>query len=132
MSESKNLIEVKGLKKYFDINIGGFKTKPLKAVDDVSFNIKKGETLGLVGESGCGKSLTAMSILNLLPKTASITSGHIYFDNYKDEGDGYYTAIVNMSIVEKWKGTITSVRIDPANSLGTYYIDEIMIMEVNE
>ena len=59
-------------------------------------------------------------------------SGHAYFNTYKDEGDGYYTAVVNMSVVEKWQGTITTVRIDPANSLGTYYIDEVMIMEVNE
>jgi len=59
-------------------------------------------------------------------------SGHVYFGDYKEEGDGYYTAVVNMGIVEKWKGTITSVRIDPANSLGTYYIDEVMIMEINE
>ena len=46
------LLEVKGLKEYFDINMGFFRTKPLKAVDDVSFTINKGETLGLVGESG--------------------------------------------------------------------------------
>ena len=59
-------------------------------------------------------------------------SGHVYFGDYKDEGDGYYTAVVNMGICEKWKGTITSVRIDPANAVGTYYIDEIMIMEVDE
>ena len=59
-------------------------------------------------------------------------SGHTYFNSYKDEGDGYYTAVVNMGLSEKWKGTITTIRIDPANSLGTYYIDEIMIMEVEE
>ena len=41
------LLEVKGLKEYFDINMGFFRTKPLKAVDDVSFTINKGETLGL-------------------------------------------------------------------------------------
>ena len=46
------LLEVKNLKKYFDISTGAFTSKPLKAVDDVSFYIKKGETLGLVGESG--------------------------------------------------------------------------------
>ena len=52
MSDIKNLVEVKHLKEYFPINTGMFKTKPLKAVDDVSFAIRKGETLGLVGESG--------------------------------------------------------------------------------
>lgn len=76
MSENKNLIEVKGLKKYFDISVGAFKTKPLKAVDDVSFNIKKGETLGLVGESGCGKTTVGRTLLHLYKPTA----GQIIFD----------------------------------------------------
>ncbi len=76
MSENINLIEVKGLKKYFDISVGAFKTKPLKAVDDVSFNIKKGETLGLVGESGCGKTTVGRTLLHLYKPTA----GKIIFD----------------------------------------------------
>ena len=70
MSENNTLIEVKGLKKYFDINVGAFKTKPLKAVDDVSLAIKKGETLGLVGESGCGKTTLGRTILHLYNPTA--------------------------------------------------------------
>jgi len=64
------LIEVKGLKQYFDINMGFFRSKPLKAVDDVSFAIKKGETLGLVGESGCGKTTVGRTILHLYKPTA--------------------------------------------------------------
>jgi oligopeptide transport system ATP-binding protein len=70
MTDNNTLIEVKGLKKYFDINVGSFKTKPLKAVDDVSFAIKKGETLGLVGESGCGKTTVGRTILHLYKPTA--------------------------------------------------------------
>ena len=72
MSENnnQNLLEVNGLKKYFNINVGMFKSKPLKAVDDVSFSIKKGETLGLVGESGCGKTTVGRTILNLYKPTA--------------------------------------------------------------
>ena len=69
-SNSKYLIEVKGLKKYFDINTGLFQTKKLKAVDNVSFSVKKGETLGLVGESGCGKTTVGRTILNLYKPTA--------------------------------------------------------------
>ena len=65
MSENRTLLEVKGLKQYFDINMGFFRTKPLKAVDDVSFSIRRGETLGLVGESGCGKTTVGRSILHL-------------------------------------------------------------------
>ena len=53
---SEILVEVKNLKQYFPVRTGLLSSKPLKAVDDVSFTIGRGETLGLVGESGCGKS----------------------------------------------------------------------------
>ena len=66
---SEYLIEVEHLKQYFPIRTGFFKTTPLKAVDDVSFNIKPGETLGLVGESGCGKTTVGRSILRLYEPT---------------------------------------------------------------
>ena len=70
------LLEVKNLKMYFDITTGFFKTTPLKAVDNVSFKIKRGETLGVVGESGCGKTTLGRSIMNLY----NPTSGDIIFD----------------------------------------------------
>ncbi len=70
------LVEVKHLKQYFDISVGMFATKPLKAVDDVSFTIKKGETLGLVGESGCGKTTVGRTILHLYKPT----SGEVWYD----------------------------------------------------
>lgn len=64
MSEEKNLLEVSHLKQYFPVH-QGFKTIPLKAVDDISFAIKPGETLGLVGESGCGKTTVGRTLLRL-------------------------------------------------------------------
>ncbi len=67
---SEYLIEVEDLKQYFPIKTGFFKTTPLKAVDGVTFNIKEGETLGLVGESGCGKTTVGRSILRLYEPTA--------------------------------------------------------------
>ena len=76
MSEEKTLVEVKHLKEYFNINTGVFTSKPLKAVDDVSFAIKKGETLGLVGESGCGKTTVGRTLLHLYKPT----DGEIWFD----------------------------------------------------
>ena len=76
MSEKfDNLVEVSHLKEYFSINVGMFTTKPLKAVDDVSFSIKQGETLGLVGESGCGKTTVGRTLLHLYKPT----SGEIRF-----------------------------------------------------
>ena len=62
---AEHLLEVEHLKQYFPIRDGFFSTKPLKAVDDVSFTIDPGETLGLVGESGYGKTTVGRSILRL-------------------------------------------------------------------
>ena len=64
------IIEVRNLKEYFNINMGLLRTKPLKAVDNVSFSIHPGETLGLVGESGCGKTTVGRTILHLYKPTA--------------------------------------------------------------
>ena len=76
MIKDNNLLEVKNLKQYFYIPIGFFGSVALKAVDDVSFDIKEGETLGLVGESGCGKTTVGRSLLHLYKPTA----GEIIFD----------------------------------------------------
>jgi len=73
------LLEVKNLKTYFYTYRG-----VVKAVDDVSFELEKGEVLGLVGESGCGKSTTAYSIIKLVPPPGKIVDGHILLSN----GDG--------------------------------------------
>lgn len=72
MNERKTLIEVRNLKKHFNVGRG----LNLKAVDGISFSIKEGETLGLVGESGCGKSTAGRTIVGLY----DITDGEIIFD----------------------------------------------------
>ena len=69
IDEKDVLLEVKNLKQYFSITTGFGKSTPLKAVDDVTFNIYRGETLGLVGESGCGKTTTGRTIMQLYKKT---------------------------------------------------------------
>lgn len=74
---SDKLLEVKNLKTYFKTEKG-----ILKAVDDVSFNVRKGETLCIVGESGCGKSITSLSIMRLVEKDNSINAGgEIFFED---------------------------------------------------
>ena len=76
-NKSEDILVVKNLKKYFPIKAGlGEKKMTVKAVDDVSFSIKKGTTMGLVGESGCGKSTTGRTILRLYDKT----DGTVLFD----------------------------------------------------
>ena len=81
MNENKNLLEVKDLKQHFSIPSGFMKNLTLKAVDGVSFEIKEGETLGLVGESGCGKTTVGRTILQLYKPT----SGEVWFDGKKIE-----------------------------------------------
>lgn len=82
MSEEKNLLEVSHLKQYFPVR-QGFKTIQLKAVDDISFTIKPGETLGLVGESGCGKTTVGRTLLRLYQPTAGriVFDGNVLFDS---------------------------------------------------
>jgi peptide/nickel transport system ATP-binding protein/oligopeptide transport system ATP-binding protein len=72
----KELLKVKNLKTYFFTHEG-----TVKAVDEVSFSVNQGKTLGLVGESGCGKSVTALSIMRLIPNPpGKIVSGEIWFE----------------------------------------------------
>src|SRR5438093_1855856 len=69
------LIRVEDLRTYFHSSRG-----TVRAVDGVSFSLEKGNTLAIVGESGCGKSMTALSILQLVPEPAGyIERGHIFF-----------------------------------------------------
>ena len=104
MSEKKTLIEVKDLKEYFNINTGMFRSKPLKAVDGVSFSIKKGETLGLVGESGCGKTTVGRTLLHLYKPTG----GEIWFNGKQ---------IKSRSDIKEFRKKATMVFQDPYSSL---------------
>lgn len=73
---AKDLVEFKNLKTYFYTEDG-----IVKAVNDVSFKIREGETVGIVGESGCGKSVTSMSLMRLVPSPpGKIVSGDILFE----------------------------------------------------
>ncbi|MFW9927197.1 MAG: ABC transporter ATP-binding protein [Candidatus Thorarchaeota archaeon] len=84
MSSKETLIEINGLKKYFQLTGGVFRKVLgyVKAVDGITFDIYKGETLGLVGESGCGKTTCGRTLMRLIPKT----EGEIIFEG-KDVSD---------------------------------------------
>ena len=99
-----NLVDIKHLKEYFSVNVGFFKSRPLKAVDDVSFSIKRGETLGLVGESGCGKTTVGRTILNLYKPTA----GEIWYDG---------KLIKTKEDIKEFRKKATMVFQDPYSSL---------------
>ncbi|MBR3385612.1 MAG: ABC transporter ATP-binding protein, partial [Atopobiaceae bacterium] len=98
------LVDIRHLKEYFPINTGWFKTTPLKAVDDVSFQIKRGETLGLVGESGCGKTTVGRTILHLYEPT----DGEVIYDG---------RPIKSKADIEWFRTKSTMVFQDPYSSL---------------
>ena len=104
MPENRPLIEVKDLKEYFMINTGLLRSKPLKAVDGVSFSIQKGETLGLVGESGCGKTTVGRTILHLYKPTG----GEIWYDGKQ---------IRTKADIREFRKKATMVFQDPYSSL---------------
>lgn len=102
------LLEGKNLKKYFPVKKGIFAKVSgwIKAVDDISFEVRKGETFGLVGESGCGKSTTAKMILSI----ESPTSGSIWFE-------GKNIAQYSKSERQVYRESIQAVFQDPTGSL---------------
>jgi oligopeptide transport system ATP-binding protein len=78
MAEREKLLEIKNLKQYFNVGKGN----EVKAVDNVSFDIYKGEVMGLVGESGCGKSTTGRTIIRLY----NATGGEVIYDGVNVHG----------------------------------------------
>jgi oligopeptide/dipeptide ABC transporter ATP-binding protein len=116
------LLELKGLRTYFFVRQG-----VVKAVDNVTWHINKGETLGIVGESGCGKSVTALSIMRLISSPGRIVGGEILF-NKKD--------ILNMPIrlMQKVRGNEISMifqepmtSLNPVFTIGRQISEAIMI-----
>ena len=116
-----NILEVKNLNLGFETE-RGFK----QALYDVSFSLEKGKMHALVGESGCGKTMSAMSILRLLPKTAKIKSGEIIFNNQD-------LLKLPASEMEKVRGSkIALIPQDPMTSLNPLYTIGNQLLEVIE
>lgn len=123
---ANNLVEFKGLKTYFYTEEG-----IVKAVDGVSFNIRPGETVGVVGESGCGKSVTAMSLMRLIPNPpGKITGGEILFkgQNVLDLSDEDMRKIRGNAISVIFQEPMTSL--NPVFTIG-YQIGEVLELHQN-
>ena len=97
MTQPEVLLEVHNLKKYFPVRGGILQTvrAQVRAVDDISFHIMKGETLGVVGESGCGKTTVGRTILRLTPPTAGkvVFRGRNLFEFGDHAGIGEVTTV---------------------------------------
>ena len=125
MVETDTLVEVKNLKTYFYLDEG-----VLKAVDDVSFDIGKKQILGLIGESGCGKSVTAQSVIRIVPKPGKIAGGNI---NFNRDGEIIDVAAldVNGSAIRSIRGReISMIFQEPMTSLSPVHTIGNQIMEV--
>lgn len=114
------LLQVEKLKKYFPINGGifGKKIGEVKAVDEISFTVKKGETLGLVGESGCGKSTTGRMLMRLIEPT----DGKVIFD-------GKEVTSLSNSEMRKTRRELQMVFQDPFASLNPRHTVEKILEE---
>jgi oligopeptide transport system ATP-binding protein len=117
---SEPLLQVKGLKKYFPITGGVFgkKISEVKAVDDVTFTVYKGETLGIVGESGCGKSTTGRMLLRLIEPT----EGSIVFE-------GKEVTKLSKSELRKMRRDMQMIFQDPFASLNPRHTVEKILEE---
>jgi len=115
------ILEVKNLNLGFETE-AGFK----QALYDVSFSLEKGKIHALVGESGCGKTISAMSILRLLPKTAKIKSGEIFFDG-RD-----LLKLSNFDLENIRGSKIALIPQDPMTSLNPLFTIENQLLEVIE
>ncbi|MBX3010051.1 MAG: ABC transporter ATP-binding protein [Caldilineaceae bacterium] len=129
----ENVLEVTGLKTYFKFDEG-----LVRAVDGVDFHIKAQQTLGIVGESGCGKSVTAQSIMRLLPRSAAIVDGSIRFQ-YPTGANR--TEIVDLAQIDEESQTMLDIRggkiamifqepmtaLSPVHTIGEQLIEAILL-----
>jgi len=121
-SPDGNLLEVKNLRTYFETEDG-----IVKAVDDISFQLKRGETLGIVGESGSGKSVTNLSIIRLVPSPpGKIVSGQVFFN-------GSDLLALSNEAIRKIRGRrIAMIFQDPMTSLNPFMKISKQLMEMTE
>jgi len=120
-----SLLEVNGLKMYFE-TVNGY----VRAVDDVTFAVMKGHAIGIAGESGCGKTSVAMSILRLLPSNAKVMKGRILLENndiLAMEKEKFRKQIRWRKISMVFQGAMNALH--PFKTIGNQIIEPIMIHE---
>jgi oligopeptide/dipeptide ABC transporter ATP-binding protein len=136
MENNHLLLEVKNLKTYFFLDEG-----TVRALDGVDFMIKRGQTLGVVGESGCGKSVTARSILRIVPQPGRIVEGEIMLYQPVQTNHNTLTDVVNLAQLNPKGAQIRSIRgcqialvpqepmtsLSPVHSLGNQIIEAITL-----
>jgi len=122
----KNVIEVKNLEKYYEVSGGFFSRKKdvVKAVDDISFEIPFGESLGLVGQSGCGKTTTARALCLLDPKTG----GDVKFYNNETQDMENIDNLQDEEL-KKFRRNIQMIFQDPYESLNPRWTIKDIILE---
>ncbi len=103
MSDNDVLVEIQDLRVEFELRAG-----IVKAIDGVTFNINRGETLGVIGESGCGKSITARAIMQMVPKPGKIANGQVLY--HRRAKGSTQTDIVNVSKLDPDGETIRQIR----------------------
>ena len=130
------LLSVRNLKTYFPQDEG-----TVKAVDGVSFDLYSGRTLGIVGESGCGKSITARSILRIVDRPGRIVEGQILFRRQKDVPVADTSAMVDLTQLEPYGDDMRAIRgaeialifqepmssFSPVHTIGNQLIEAILL-----
>ena len=138
MTDNKTLIEIKDLKTYFYMHEG-----IVRAVDGANFEVRHGQTLGIVGESGCGKSVTAQSIMRIVPPPGKIEAGEILFHRplERHNGHGETTETLDLAKVDPRGKEIRSIRgaeiamvfqepmtsLSPVHTIGNQIIEAITL-----
>jgi peptide/nickel transport system ATP-binding protein len=137
MEDQRVLLEVGNLKTYFFLDEG-----TVRAVDGVDFTINRGQTLGVVGESGCGKSITARSILRIIPRPGRIVEGQIsLYRTLRDNGPSMLTETVKLTDLDPMGDQMRSIRgceialvpqepmmsLSPVHTVGNQIVEAIVL-----